>query len=68
MDLSDLIKPAVSFQSEKHVVERTTSTRKSDARFFNSMEEAPAKAITMGISSIMKSRDYSFPENKEKKL
>jgi glucosamine-6-phosphate deaminase len=49
--------PGTSFESETHVVELTASTRKANARFFNSLDEVPTKAITMGIASIMKSRE-----------
>ncbi|MGR3763219.1 glucosamine-6-phosphate deaminase [Rossellomorea sp. NS-SX7] len=49
--------PGTSFQSGTHIVELTPSTREANARYFSSLEEVPRKAITMGISSIMKSRE-----------
>lgn len=49
--------PGTSFESETHVVELTPSTRKANERFFNSLEEVPTKAITMGIATIMKSKE-----------
>ncbi|MFS0636483.1 glucosamine-6-phosphate deaminase [Mesobacillus foraminis] len=49
--------PGTSFQSKTHVVPLTSSTREANARYFNSMEEVPSHAITMGIGTIMKSRE-----------
>lgn len=49
--------PGTSFESKTHVVKLTTSTRKANARFFNSLEEVPTKAISMGIATIMKSKE-----------
>ncbi|WP_282141226.1 glucosamine-6-phosphate deaminase [Cytobacillus oceanisediminis] len=49
--------PGTSFQSRTHVVDLAESTRKANARFFNSIEDVPAQAITMGIASILDSRE-----------
>jgi glucosamine-6-phosphate deaminase len=49
--------PGTAFNSRTHVVDLAESTRKANARFFNSIEEVPAKAITMGIASILDSRE-----------
>ena len=49
--------PGTSFESSTHVVELDQSTRKANARYFDSIDEVPTHAITMGISSIMKSRE-----------
>lgn len=49
--------PGTSFESNTHIVELTQSTIEANARYFNSIEEVPAHAITMGISSIMKSKE-----------
>jgi glucosamine-6-phosphate deaminase len=49
--------PGTKFGSKTHIVKLTPSTREANARFFNSLEEVPKHAITMGISSIMKSRE-----------
>lgn len=38
------------------MVELDESTREANARFFNSLEEVPKQAITMGTGSIFKSR------------
>ncbi|MGJ9385529.1 glucosamine-6-phosphate deaminase [Salipaludibacillus sp. CF4.18] len=49
--------PGTSFQSETHIIELTPSTREANARFFTSLEEVPTHAITMGITSIMRSKE-----------
>lgn len=48
--------PGTAFTSETHVVELTDSTREANARFFNSIDEVPKEAITMGIASIMRAK------------
>lgn len=48
--------PGTSFESGTHVVELTPSTRQANARFFDTMEEVPTYAVTMGIHSIHKSK------------
>ena len=47
--------PGTNSNSTTHIVELTPSTRKSNAHFFQSFEEIPTHAITMGIKSILKS-------------
>ena len=50
--------PGTSIQSETHIIELTESTREENARFFNNrIDEVPTHAITMGISSIMRSKE-----------
>ncbi|PWW29537.1 glucosamine-6-phosphate deaminase [Cytobacillus oceanisediminis] len=49
--------PGTSFKSRTHVVKLAESTRKANARFFESIDEVPAHAITMGIASILDSRE-----------
>ncbi|MBM4761028.1 glucosamine-6-phosphate deaminase [Bacillus sp. B15-48] len=49
--------PGTSFQSETHIIELTASTREANARFFDSIDEVPTHAITMGIASIMRSKE-----------
>lgn len=49
--------PGTSFKSVTHVIELTERTRKANARYFNSIEEVPTHAITMGIQSIMDSKE-----------
>lgn len=45
--------PGTSFDSRTHVVELDESTRQVNSRFFNSLDEVPTKAVTMGIQTIM---------------
>ncbi|WP_428909884.1 glucosamine-6-phosphate deaminase [Niallia sp. Krafla_26] len=49
--------PGTSFQSETQVVELMDSTREANARFFNSIDEVPTHAISMGIATIMRSKE-----------
>ncbi|SEO56461.1 glucosamine-6-phosphate deaminase [Amphibacillus marinus] len=49
--------PGTSFQSNTHVVQLDASTRAANARFFESEAAVPAQAITMGINTIMKSKE-----------
>ena len=49
--------PGTDPQSLTHVVELNASTRESNAKFFESMDEVPTHAITMGITSILKSEE-----------
>lgn len=49
--------PGTSFQSKTHIVDLASSTIQANARFFNQIEEVPTRAITMGISTIMKSKE-----------
>ncbi|USB32465.1 glucosamine-6-phosphate deaminase [Paenibacillus sp. YPG26] len=48
--------PADELQAHTHVVELKKDTRAANARFFNSVDEVPTHAMTMGIGSILKSR------------
>ena len=48
--------PTINFNKGTHVVTLEESTRKANSRFFNSIDEVPTKAITMGIGSIFKSK------------
>ncbi|MHA7137696.1 glucosamine-6-phosphate deaminase [Rossellomorea arthrocnemi] len=49
--------PGTSFDTNTHIVDLAQSTREANARYFDSMDEVPSQAITMGISSIMKSKE-----------
>lgn len=44
------------FTKETNCVELTQTTINANVRFFNSIEEVPKKALTMGIGTIMKSK------------
>ncbi|WP_040204336.1 glucosamine-6-phosphate deaminase [Neobacillus jeddahensis] len=49
--------PGTSFNTKTHVIDLAPSTIKANARFFNRVEDVPTKAITMGIATIMKSKE-----------
>ena len=49
--------PGTPFSSKTHVIDLKESTRQANARFFNHIDEVPKQAITMGISTIMRSRE-----------
>lgn len=59
--------PGTSFKSRTHVVNLASSTRVANARFFNSMDEVPTQAITMGIETIMESKEIILLVSGEKK-
>ena len=48
--------PGTSFNSLTHIAELAESTIKDNSRFFNSVDEVPTKAVTMGLSSIMRAK------------
>ncbi len=48
--------PGTPLDSFTHIVELKESTRKDNARFFNSMEEVPTHAVSMGLASILKAK------------
>lgn len=48
--------PTINFNKGTHIVTLDESTREANARFFNSIDEVPTKAITMGTGSIFKSK------------
>ncbi|AOH52957.1 glucosamine-6-phosphate deaminase [Peribacillus muralis] len=48
--------PGTSFTSGTHVVTLEDSTRQANARYFDSIDDVPTHAMTMGISTIMKSK------------
>lgn len=59
--------PGTPFGSTTHVVELIENTREVNARFFNSIDEVPTHAVTMGIKSVMNARSIilmAFGENK----
>lgn len=45
--------PGTSFESTTHVIELDIQTRLDNQSFFNSLEEVPTHAITMGIKNIL---------------
>ncbi|WP_010273478.1 glucosamine-6-phosphate deaminase [Paenibacillus senegalensis] len=48
--------PADSLSGATHVVTLHEETRKANARFFNSIDEVPTHAITVGMAAIMKAK------------
>lgn len=48
--------PNIKFEKTTHIVDLDKSTIEANARFFNSIDEVPKQAITMGIKSIMHAR------------
>ena len=48
--------PGTPFGSLTHLVELTDSTRQANARFFNSIDEVPTHAVTMGIRTVMNAK------------
>lgn len=59
--------PGTSFDSTTHIVKLAESTRKANARFFPSLKQVPTHAITMGIATIMKSRQILLLVSGKKK-
>lgn len=49
--------PETPFTSTTHVVKIAESTREANARYFNHIDEVPTHAITMGIQTILQSRE-----------
>ncbi len=48
--------PGTSFDVQTHVVALTDSTIEANKRYFDSIEEVPTHALSMGIASILKSK------------
>ncbi|MFV9510858.1 glucosamine-6-phosphate deaminase [Tepidibacillus sp. LV47] len=59
--------PGTPFDSITHIVELAESTREANSRFYSSLEEVPTHAITMGITTIMKSKQIILLASGEKK-
>ncbi|WP_270179778.1 glucosamine-6-phosphate deaminase [Alkalihalobacillus sp. CinArs1] len=49
--------PGTSFDSTTHLVELTEETKKINAKHFSSFDEVPRAAITMGLQTMMESRE-----------
>lgn len=48
--------PGTRFDSITHVVKLEQNTREVNSRFFNSIDEVPTHAVTMGIKTVMNAR------------
>ena len=59
--------PAEELNMATGVIELTESTIEVNSRFFESIEDVPRTAITMGIGSIMKAREIILLANGERK-
>jgi glucosamine-6-phosphate deaminase len=49
--------PGTAFDSHTHIVKLAENTRMANSRFFQSIADVPTHAITMGIASILDSRE-----------
>lgn len=49
--------PGTAFDSKTHIVKLTDVTIKDNARFFNSIDDVPCFAVTMGLNTIMQSKE-----------
>lgn len=59
--------PGTPFDTRTHVVKLDESTRAANARFFDCKKEVPTHAITMGIDTIMDSKEIVLLVTGEKK-
>ncbi|KIL50050.1 glucosamine-6-phosphate deaminase [Jeotgalibacillus soli] len=59
--------PGTPFDRTTHVTELEESTREANSRYFNSLDEVPTHAITMGIATILKSKEIVLLASGEKK-
>ena len=59
--------PGTPFSSKTHVVKLAHSTRKANAKFFGSLEMVPERAISMGVSTILKSEEILLIVSGEEK-
>ena len=59
--------PCDSFPVDTHVVELTESTIQANSRLFDSVDEVPREAYTMGIGTIMRARKVLVVANGEGK-
>ena len=60
--------PGSSFDSVTRVVDLDKQTIEDNSRFFDSIDDVPTQAITMGLKTIMKSKKIVLMANGEHKL
>ena len=60
--------PGSSFDSRTRVVELSEQTREDNSRFFDSVDDVPKQAITMGLATIMESKRIVLMVNSVDKL
>ena len=59
--------PGTSFDSQTHLVDLTPSTIEANARFFETIDQVPTQAISMGIANIMAAKSillFAYGESK----
>ncbi len=59
--------PGEAFEKETHCVDLTKSTIEANSRFFDSIDEVPTQAYTMGIRTIMQAKKILVVANGEGK-
>lgn len=59
--------PGTPFESQTSVIKLTDKTRQDNKRFFNSIDEVPTYAITMGIKNIMQAKSIILVANGKNK-
>lgn len=59
--------PCGDFKAKTHLVELQDETIQDNSRFFESIEQVPVKAISMGIKTIMDAKKILFIANGESK-
>ncbi|GIN63258.1 glucosamine-6-phosphate deaminase 1 [Robertmurraya siralis] len=59
--------PGTPFSSRTHVVELEASTREANSRFFPTLDDVPTQALTMGIATIMESKEILLLVSGEQK-
>ena len=60
--------PGSSFKSRTRVVNLSEQTIKDNSRFFNSIDDVPTQAITMGLGTIMESKKIILMASGDDKL
>ena len=56
--------PGAAFEKETHCVDLTESTIEANKRFFESEDDVPRQAYTMGIKNIMQAKKILVVEDK----
>lgn len=52
--------PGTPFDSRTHVIELSEGTRIDNSRFFDSLDEVPTQAVTIGLQDIMEAKEIFF--------
>jgi glucosamine-6-phosphate deaminase len=60
--------PGSSFKSRTRVVELSEQTIEDNSRFFDSVDDVPTQAITMGLGTIMESKKIVLMVSGQHKL